>query len=666
VLDQNPNCERWMWIELIGFENEQADHNVPAFLENCGFVPEGLCLLFSTPDFFHTHVGFEREVVFPPDYCSYGGKPYNAERPRQPWTNHQLKSLVAELHKHGIKVFPTLFNIFMSEIDGELYQSPWCLAHPELWEVLRDGQASPCLNPLKRLTGGSYYEDLLIKDLSRVVRNYDFDGVHNADGYSSSRHPIWMVDYSDDMVEQFVTMMGVELPFPIVGGPSNPEHSTARATHIWQNLRHEWCEFYARRNSQLLTKVCGAMHDTGGEVIYNNAWTRDPFEAYYRYGVDYRRVAKAGVDRFIMETVGAGVSIGAESGYQADLRFDMNIVLGFTKACLPDMPLSCLNATGDTTENWDLLNHAPAVSEREIYTLGHVFVQKPEGLIHASAGPFVCLADGITQTQWKWLRENWVTAYNRSPQRPLGATVLWSEAALDAEFAEYSAHRLLPRLKVASELQKRGAPIQTVVNSVDLAAAQGCLLVPKPELLPADELRQLLDYQGGPVMMIGRQSFELPVADVTFAEGPGPEQLCCRVYGTSLQTPTPTANTQSELPEDMPEPPHYLQQLYFRPASEEFLQTCADLLIELSDAPRIVGAATDLRVLSCELDDSTIRVLVGNESHYYVLGQLDVRRVVKKIHIASHYPGRPLLPNGQLIHIQVPPRGMIVLDIELA
>jgi hypothetical protein len=195
-MDTNPNCERWMWIELIGFDNERPDYNVGAFLDNAGFIPEGLCLLFSTPDFVHTHEGLDHEVSFPPDFCSYAGKPYNAERQRQVWTNLQLKGLVDELHRHGIKVFPTLFNTFVSSIDGEIYRSPWSNSHPELWEVLRDGTGASCLNPLKRFLDGTYYEDVLAKHLSAVIADYGFDGCHVADGYSSSRHPIWMVDYS--------------------------------------------------------------------------------------------------------------------------------------------------------------------------------------------------------------------------------------------------------------------------------------------------------------------------------------------------------------------------------------------------------------------------------------------------------------------------------------
>ena len=119
---------------------------------------------------------------------------------------------------------------------------------------------------------------------------------------------------------------------------------------------------------------------------------------------------------------------------------------------------------GDTTENWDVLNHAPPVSEREIATLGHVFLQDAEGFRHASAGPLVCLADGITPPV-ALARENWQAAYERRPGRVLGATVVWSEAALEAEIADYPLRHVLTRHKIASELQRRGGPLQVVAPS---------------------------------------------------------------------------------------------------------------------------------------------------------------------------------------------------------
>jgi hypothetical protein len=654
-----------MWIELIGFDNRVPDYNVQAFLDNCGFIPQGLSFLFTTPDFVHTHVGLEHEVVFPPDFCSYGGKPYNAERPRQAWTNLQFKGLIETLQARGIKVYAAMLNIYISHIDGQLYHSPWCNSHPEVMEFTRDGVGAGCLNPLKRLADGRYYEDVFVERLIAVARDYGLDGYHAADGYSSPRLPIWMADYSDDMVAQFVEMMGVELPAGVAATAASPAEIRGRADAIWNHHRHLWCEFYARRFEQFFTKVCQAMHALGRQVCYNSAWTRDPFEAYYRYGIDYRRIARAGVDRFLVETVGAGVSIGAESGFRADLRFELNVMLAHLKVCIPQMPLFCLNGTGDTTESWDLLNHAPAVSEREIYTLGHLFVQNEEGFQRASSGPFVCLADGISATQWKWLRRNWVVAYEAQPQRVLGATLVWSAAALDREFDDYLPHRLLTRQKIAGELQARGAPVQVVVNSKHLAATRGCLLVPRPELLPESELQAVLDYAHGPVVLIGRQDVSLPPADLTFAEGPGPQQLACRVYHApaGLAQPVLAPVAQCALPEAPPDPPNYLHGMYYRAAGEAFLQACADLLIELTPTPRWVGQVPALRVLAIETVGGGMRLLIGNEDHIYVLARLDLRRDAKEVRIASHYPGRPILPDGHFIHVQVPPRGMIVLDV---
>ena len=64
-------------------------------------------------------------------------------------------------------------------------------------------------------------------------------------------------------------------------------------------------------------------------------------------------------------------------------------MLAYLKLDVPDMPLVCLNCTGDSTENWDVLNHAPPVSEREILSLGQMFVQTATGLHRASSGPLV-------------------------------------------------------------------------------------------------------------------------------------------------------------------------------------------------------------------------------------------------------------------------------------
>jgi hypothetical protein len=635
-----------MWIELIGFDNTEPDYHVGAFLDNAGFVPEMMSFLLVSPDFVHGHQGMDHEIVLPPDLCSYGGRPYNLERRRQAWTNHQFKGLIEELQQRGVKVFCGVMNSFRSFIDGQHYYSPWCASHPEVWEVRHAGEESGAVNPLKRLADGSPYEDLFVAKLLEAIADYGFDGSHAGDGVAGPRRPIWMADYSDDMVGQFVEMMGVKVDLSCDG---DPERAEQRAQYIWANLRHDWCTFYARRFNRFFAKLCDAMHGMGKQVVANNVWTQDPFQALYRYGLDYRGLAEAGVDAFILETVGAGNEIGAE-GVPVELRFELNQVALFTKAYLPDTPLHCLNATGDTTENWDVLNHAPPVCEREHYTLGSLFLQDRQGFRHASDGPFVCLADGINSHQWRWMARNWQVAYEKLPTRVLGATIVWSEAALEAEFDDYVAHRTAPPHRLCAELMKRGAPLLSVLNVSDLGVAQGCLFVPRPELLPPPERDALLAYEGGPLITIGR-------------EGAG--TLACRVYEEGREIRALETTLPGQLPEEMPEPPNYLYGIYSQPVDDEFWQACAELLIELSGTPVVTNGVTDARVLAYETEPGWVRLLIGNEAHYYVQPEVDLGREIREVRIASHFPGKPIYPQGTTLTTRVPPRGMVVLDVHV-
>ncbi|MBD3291910.1 MAG: hypothetical protein GF393_03235 [Armatimonadia bacterium] len=653
------NCQRWMWIELIGFDNEEADYHVQTFLDNAGFLPDAISFLLTCPDILHLHDGMERETVLTPDLCARGGRAFNAERERQPWTNWQFRGLVQLLQERGIKVYLSTMDSFNTAVDGRRHPSEWCAGHSELWAKRYAGEVVRCLSPLKRFSDGTFYEDFLVAKLREVIADYGFDGFHAADGMGGPRRPLWVADYTDDMVGQFVEMMGLEGQFsgnedggagPPLSCDGDRDLSERRAQYIWADLRREWCTFYARRLEGFMTKVCDALHAMGKKVVANNVWTQDPFQAFYRYGVDYRGLVRAGVDAFLLETVGAGNEIGAE-GIPVELRAEMNQTVLFTRCCLPQTQLLCLNGTGDSTENWDVLNHAPPVCEREHYTLGSLFLQDRDGFRHASDGPFVCLADGINCHQWRWMAHNWQVGYEKLPTKVLGATIVWSEAALDAEFDDYLAHRTLPRHAVCSELMRRGAPLLSILNIDDLAAARGCLFVPRPELLPEPEWQRVFAYDGGPVVTITRDD---------------PGQLTCSVYNRGEQERAFSTPLSEQLPDEMPEPPNYLYGIYSQPVDETFLQACAELLVELSDSPVVINEVDDARILAYETAPGRLRLLIGNEAHYYIIPQVDLNREIVEVTAASHFPRKPIEPEGSTLTTRVPPRGMVVLDVEFA
>ncbi len=93
--------ERWIWTELIGFDNQQADLGVAEYVETAGFTPTGICLMLTSPDFVLSHEPAEDEIVLPEDFCARDGHDFNPQRQRQAWTNRQLQGLIRELQARG-------------------------------------------------------------------------------------------------------------------------------------------------------------------------------------------------------------------------------------------------------------------------------------------------------------------------------------------------------------------------------------------------------------------------------------------------------------------------------------------------------------------------------------------------------------------------------------
>ena len=206
-----PDCQALDVDELIGFDNQKADLGVADFLDNAGFVPMGCHSFFATGRLRPPPI-----KAWTRRWCPPRTTPLQRQALRQDSSGRldQLATQRTTSIVSGNGAFSLLHfvQLVVSVVDSAVFRSPWCEDHPELMEYTRDGTSANCLSPIKRLADGSYYEDLLIKCVTSVARDYGFDGVHAADGYSSPRLPIWMADYSDDVVTQFTEMMGIALP----------------------------------------------------------------------------------------------------------------------------------------------------------------------------------------------------------------------------------------------------------------------------------------------------------------------------------------------------------------------------------------------------------------------------------------------------------------------
>ncbi|MCQ6562782.1 hypothetical protein [Paenibacillus mendelii] len=666
--------EKWVWIELIGFDNTESDFGVTAYMNTLGFSPNGISLLLFTPDFVHAHKGMEQEYWLPVETCSYAARPYGKLRNRQEWTNYQLLGLVKELQKHGIDIYCSFFNLFLYRIDGQGRASEWCAAHPELYEMRKTGEAFPVINPLKRLKDGTYYEDLFIRDLTTVMRDYNFDGYHGADGYTSPRLSLAEADYSDDMVGQFIRLSGVELAEGLKEECDGvPQEMEKRGDWIWEFKRMEWIRFYADRWGAFWQKIMPALRKEGKKAVLNSVWTRDPFEALYRYGVDYRLLAASGVDGFVVESVAASCSAGAgEIEYEPGTEF--MAMLMTIKAYVPDMKLICLNAIQDTNEQWDAISHAPTVLERDIFSFSNIYLQDREGVRRCSSGFVACLGDGISRDSWEWILKRWNLGYKGQPESVIGASFVWSDNGLNGSLEEYPSTRDWPAYKFLMTFIDHGAPLHTMVNVNDLDLASGMICVTGLHLLPEEELTRVLNYRNGPSLLIGKMTERISQAAASAGLNIEckPDQLVGMVRDRTGAVVQVFSNVHDGdlLHGGMDDLLHlndaksWVEPLYFSKLSGEFLNRCVQTLAGDSGAPISLRNEEHIRTTTLEIQPGRWRILIRNLHMNYKTAHLDVGRAIAKVSVLTDFPGIPIFPVGSEFSLYVPGRGMVIVEIE--
>lgn len=653
--------ERWIWLELIGFDNEQDDFGVDAYIETTGFTPHVVCLLLSSVDFVLQHEHTDQKVALPPDVCSREGHEHNQDRQRQSWTNRQLRGLIHALRQRGVGVYATVF----SQHHDNRHHQEWATDHPEVRAYHTEVRHRGGINPLSRLRDGTAYEDIFIPRLVQVMADYGFDGWHGADGYGPLSGPIYDTDFSDAMAVQFAESGPCELPDWITRpADDDPDGLCRRAEWIWRNRRREWIRFYARRWTQFWQKAVDALHGIGRQAAINSAWGRAPWESLYRYGIDYRAIARTGVDAMIVETVAAALTLDPRCG-DPSRHYDFLAMLMLIKACVPDMKLIFLHTTHDIVETWDVLRHGPAILEKEIFSLANVHHTGRDGRPRRCAdGLLVCLGDGIKPHEWQWLRQRWEIAFQSRPKRVHGAAILWSSAAMDSQVDDYIDHRTWTVHRTLYHLMLYGAPVQTTVDVGSIGAATGPLLVINPHLLPETERRAVLAYGGGPVIVIGPEADSLPEPALRFCDVYGPRKLVCSVYA---HAPSVDARLEPDGPEEplgpsmeIVEPRAYWDHLPFRKVSPSFLQACADVIRACAGVGRVTDGVT---TMTTEAEDGTLRIAVKNQLGVYTTATVDVGQPIERTSVVTPFPMMPVVAQESTVAVKAPPQGIVVVDV---
>ena len=151
---------KFLWTELIAFDNTLPDFGVGEFLSRSRVKPDAISLLLLESSLFERHApGLAADFPLPEQACSYRARPYSRERKRQAWTAFQLKGLVAAIRGCGVEVYASFFE----------------------WGV-RDLTAP--------MADGEPYVDFFIRQTRAFLKDYGFTGLHAADGYAHPRRDL--------------------------------------------------------------------------------------------------------------------------------------------------------------------------------------------------------------------------------------------------------------------------------------------------------------------------------------------------------------------------------------------------------------------------------------------------------------------------------------------
>ncbi len=660
--------ERWIWTELLSFDCDAPDRGVGAYLECVGTVPDGISLMTSALDFVVLHAGMKKEVPLFPDVCARFGHAGNEVRMTQCWSNFALRDLVAQLRKRGVKVFFSIFPVYQEN----RFHTEWASAHPEVMIVYDDLGVTPGIDLIARLDDGTLLEDLFTERLEEVLVDYGFDGFHGPDCCG----PGGMLahnDYADGIVAQFVEYLGDRAPQELKSPTGHVvEHLMARAGFIWQSWRQEWIDFHCSRWESCWRKIVAVARKHGRETMINSANTKGAFEGLYQFGIDYRAIARLGVDYLVVETVAGNMAL-IYGGY--DYHFDFAAVFAELRAFVPEMKLLFLHGVKDVVESYDLLRHAPARLEREFFTLSQQFQITPYGELRRCADGFMmCLGDGLSRDEWRWLKRQWDLGFAFEAESAGDFTWIWDDTMVDALRSDYPRFGTWPAFKQVGRLTANyDLQIAVIAPAGRLNAVKGPLFVPNADLLPEAVLRQLVEYERGPVVVVGN-----------FPPGTLPEDSeCVRLCvggdywltAARLHSPNPGCRELPGVSErfQAPVPPAYFWHPTDYMAIPPAFWDAVAALLERSRAGKVTVERPEsgLRLLTLAGAHGQLRTALISTVAHYLTPEWHYLWKPQKVTKTSSFPYTPVtLKNGEIrsgLHyspLHIPPYGIIVLDTE--
>lgn len=626
--------ERWYWIELIGFDNELPDYGTDAFLSR-NVTTSGVSLLFSHLDFLFTDEG----EPLPANACSYAAHEYNRERRRQVWTLSQVRGLVDALKARGVKVFLSCFDMV-----GSIPEREW-LAYG------RRGTPESHINPVKRI-GDGYVIDGLLDRICRIIELCGFDGLHLADGLSSSRRSIECGDFSLPICRD----SRINIPAELMR--DGCDAYIKRREWILAHERVAWTRFIAERWAMLYDRVFARVKLP---IIFNNAWTRDSFEALYRYGLDYRRCHTDEAYAVMIEENSATRAITAPED-EGGVIFPLSHRDGFTyeyalmqqniRLATNGLRQISLTPISDTLEQWDALRHCPTELMRSIVRRYNNFVYRNGGFEVCSDAPMYCLSDGIPASDWEWLAS--VEGYRIPlPERVCGFAAVCNPDALEREVEHFCRERHYFGSALLRSLVLGGMNLGAQISLTDAPSFDGASALVVTDLNAyTEEQKRMLAKTELPVIAIG-EDVELPLRCSCRYNG---DYISVALYNTDGTPPElkslkgldnaiePTAAMHGEI---------WTEELSYKRVDERFFVEVSRILNTYFGAD--VCLDRKIKVHSFESSGDKY-VIISNDDYIYNICTVSTPSKIKSAISLTKGRGYEVKIDGGSFTVRIPPR----------
>ncbi len=669
------NCDNKfsIWCPLVGFDMYAKDRGVSEYLAKIGAKPEFIALFVFNPDLVYLHEGMDEEFTFPENYCNYYGAVRNEIREIQPWTNYALRDLVANLKAEGIKVYFSFMGMHTIPKDagfggnfGYICQSKFLLEHEEVCIEGKPWTGHTYLP--KRLSDGTYFADFFGAKIAQTLTDYGADGIQLADGLFPPCMQLLECDVSFDMLERFEIYLGKPLPKGLNGKELVPEFDTPakRADWVWSNLREEWINFNSECWAKAIKSIADALHEKNLDLFTCNAWTSEPFEAIYRYGIDYAKVAKAGIDIMTLEQQASSTFL-SDPTQERMLDWERYSTSLLTKAYAKETRYVSMNFVKDSTEEASVISHAPTMLEKEIHSYMNWYILSDE-MKRASEGYYVCLGDALKKSEWEMLIKNYEKVYAEEPIDYLGPVIGWSDRQINKFLPEYLKTRRWSAHKLLANINRRGAGITALTEIFDLKARNKDVFIPNADLLSAEELEEINSLKGVGVVLTSIRGSEdklsaLEGFEKFYDEGVNEDGFQSVAYvkvdGVNAEDIFSEIDFGERLPfEDMTDAKDtriWTQSIVFRTVSDGFVSFIAKLMRKMTFKRYDIEVAGDKPFSLLLMKDGRRRIIATNPvMNHYGRAEVFVKGRIKFLKNILDYPIQPvkLIMDGGVVVAQ--------------